>query len=171
VVKVHYLGAKPYGVERVEIAWSVSETAINSPDQLANNSIFPQNPWEWTFSTESVGKRCTIRCAILPGKGQVTGWMCGKWGLRQRTLCGIRIASRYSSACRYKANRAAWMDLQKIFHIYDINPKDRGLVIGDLVYYFFQKRENENSYCRIGKIFLIRISNNHVNNHHQRWWL
>jgi hypothetical protein len=30
VVKVRYLGAKPYGVDRVEIAWSVSDTVIDS---------------------------------------------------------------------------------------------------------------------------------------------
>jgi hypothetical protein len=57
LVKVRYLGPKPYGVERIEIAWAISETPIDSPELLLNRDSFPHNPWEHTFGAEARGKR------------------------------------------------------------------------------------------------------------------
>jgi hypothetical protein len=57
VVKVRYLRAKPYGVERIEIVWSISETIIDSPDLLSNNETFSHNPWERTFASAERGKK------------------------------------------------------------------------------------------------------------------
>jgi hypothetical protein len=57
VVKVRYLGRKPYGVDWVEIVWSVSDTEIDSPDKLEKNDTFSRNPWERIFDSEERGKR------------------------------------------------------------------------------------------------------------------
>jgi hypothetical protein len=69
VVKVRYLGAKPYGVDRVEIAWSVSETVIDSPDQLANHETFSRNPWERTFSAGERAKKMYYSLRYLTKEG------------------------------------------------------------------------------------------------------
>jgi hypothetical protein len=69
VVKVRYLGAKPYGVDRVEIAWSVSQAAIDSPDQLSNNSTFSRNPWERTFPAADRGKKLYYSLRYLTKEG------------------------------------------------------------------------------------------------------
>jgi hypothetical protein len=69
VVKARYLGAKPYGVDRVEIAWSVSETIIDSPDLLANNDTFSRNPWERTFSAAERGKKMYYSLRYLTKEG------------------------------------------------------------------------------------------------------
>jgi hypothetical protein len=69
VVKVRYLGAKPYGVDRIEIAWSVSETVIDSPDQLASNGTFSRNPWERTFAAVERGKKVYYSLRYLTKEG------------------------------------------------------------------------------------------------------
>lgn len=69
VVKVRYLGAKPYGVDRVEIVWSVSDTVIDSPDQLANNETFSRNPWERTFASADRGKKMYYSLRYLTKEG------------------------------------------------------------------------------------------------------
>jgi hypothetical protein len=67
VVKVRYLGAKPYGVERVEIAFSLSETAIDSPDQLTTHEPLSRNPGAISFSGQ-LGSHDKVpnRCAPYP---------------------------------------------------------------------------------------------------------
>lgn len=69
VVKVRYLGAKPYGVDRVEIAFSVSDMVIDSPDQLANNDTFSRNPWERTFTAAERGKKMYYSLRYLTKEG------------------------------------------------------------------------------------------------------
>jgi hypothetical protein len=69
VVKVRYLGAKPYGVDRIEIAWLVSETVIDSPDQLSNNDTFSRNPWERTFVSGERGKKFYYSLRYLTKEG------------------------------------------------------------------------------------------------------
>jgi hypothetical protein len=69
VVKVRYLGAKPYGVDRIEIAWSVSETMIDGPDQLTNNDTFSRNPWEHTFPAAERGKKLYYSLRYLTKEG------------------------------------------------------------------------------------------------------
>ena len=69
VVKVRYLGAKPYGVDRVEISFSVSETSIDSPDQLSNNDTFSRKPWERTFSAAERGKKVYYSLRYLTREG------------------------------------------------------------------------------------------------------
>jgi hypothetical protein len=69
VVKVRYLGAKPYGVDRVEIAFSVSDTVIDSPDQLANNDTFSRNPWERTFAAPERAKKMYYSLRYLTKEG------------------------------------------------------------------------------------------------------
>ncbi|MDR0636369.1 MAG: hypothetical protein LBF87_04750 [Treponema sp.] len=73
VVKVRYFGAKPYGVDRVEISFSVSETSIDSPDQLSNNDTFSRNPWERTFSAAERGKKMYYSLRYLTKEG-VSHW-------------------------------------------------------------------------------------------------
>jgi hypothetical protein len=46
---IRYLGAKPYGVCFVEIAYAVSAAVIASPDQLTQFDTFSRNPWEKVF--------------------------------------------------------------------------------------------------------------------------
>ncbi|MDR2164064.1 MAG: hypothetical protein LBO79_00145 [Zoogloeaceae bacterium] len=70
VVKVRYLGAKPYGVDRIEIAWSLSPTVISSPDQLTHNDSFPKNPWERTFPAEERGKKLYYSLRYLTREGK-----------------------------------------------------------------------------------------------------
>jgi hypothetical protein len=69
VVKVRYLGPKPYGVDRIEIAWSISETVIDSPDQLTNNDTFSRNPWEHTFTAAERGKKMYYSLRYLTKEG------------------------------------------------------------------------------------------------------
>jgi hypothetical protein len=69
VVKVRYLGAKPYGVDRVEIAWSVSDTMIDGPDQLANHETFSRNPWEHTFGHDDRAKKMYYSLRYLTKEG------------------------------------------------------------------------------------------------------
>jgi hypothetical protein len=69
VVKVRYLGAKPYGVDRVEIAFSISDTAIDSPDQLANHETFSRNPWDRTFAHEVRAKKMYYSLRYLTKEG------------------------------------------------------------------------------------------------------
>jgi hypothetical protein len=69
VVKVRYLGAKPYGVDRVEIAWSISETAIDTPEKLAKNDTFSRNPWERIFPSEEWGKKLYYSLRYLAREG------------------------------------------------------------------------------------------------------
>jgi hypothetical protein len=69
VVKVRYLGAKPYGVDRVEIAWTLSDTVIDSPDQLTRNDTFSRNPWEHTFSAAERGKKLYYSLRYLTKEG------------------------------------------------------------------------------------------------------
>jgi hypothetical protein len=69
VVKARYLGAKPYGVDRIEIAWSVSGTVIDSPDQLANHETFSRNPWEHTFGHDERAKKMYYSLRYLTKEG------------------------------------------------------------------------------------------------------
>ncbi|GHV83777.1 hypothetical protein AGMMS50212_11170 [Spirochaetia bacterium] len=69
MVKVKYLGAKPYGVDRVEIAFSISETVIDSPDQLTNHETFSRNPWERTFAHEDRAKKMYYSLRYLTKEG------------------------------------------------------------------------------------------------------
>jgi hypothetical protein len=69
VVKVRYLGAKPYGVDRIEIAWTVSDTILDSPDQLVNNNTFSKNPWEHTFGSTDRGKKMYYSLRYLTKEG------------------------------------------------------------------------------------------------------
>jgi hypothetical protein len=69
VVKVRYIGAKPYGVDRVEIAFSVSDTMIDSPDQLSNHETFSRNPWERTFPVGERGKKMYYSLRYLTKEG------------------------------------------------------------------------------------------------------
>jgi hypothetical protein len=69
VVKVRYFGAKPYGVDRVEIAWALSDTPIDSPDQLANNETFSRNPWQHTFGHADRGRRLFYSLRYLTKEG------------------------------------------------------------------------------------------------------
>ena len=69
VVKVRYLGAKPYGVDRVEIAFSISETVIDSPDQLSNHETFSRNPWERTFAAAERAKKMYYSLRYLTKEG------------------------------------------------------------------------------------------------------
>jgi hypothetical protein len=69
VVKVRYLGPKPYGVDRIEIAWEISETVIDSPDQLTRNDTFSRNPWEHTFAVPERGKKLYYSLRYLAKEG------------------------------------------------------------------------------------------------------
>jgi hypothetical protein len=69
VVKARYLGAKPYGVDRVEIAWTISDTPVDSPDQLPNHETFPRNPWERTFAAGERGKKMYYSLRYLTKEG------------------------------------------------------------------------------------------------------
>ncbi|MDR2755076.1 MAG: hypothetical protein LBC20_05165 [Planctomycetaceae bacterium] len=69
VVKVRYLSAKPYGVDRIEIAWTISDTVLNSPDQLVNNTTFSKNPWEHTFGSADRGKKLYYSLRYLTKEG------------------------------------------------------------------------------------------------------
>jgi hypothetical protein len=75
VVKIRYLGAKPYGVDRVEIAWSVSETPIEAPDLLTHSDSFPKNPWEHHFPAAERGKKVyySLRYLTREGKSNWSG--------------------------------------------------------------------------------------------------
>jgi hypothetical protein len=69
VVKVRYLGAKPYGVDRIEIGWSISDTVIDGPDQLANHETFSRNPWEHTFGHGDRAKKMYYSLRYLTKEG------------------------------------------------------------------------------------------------------
>jgi hypothetical protein len=69
VVKARYLGPKPYGVDRVEIAWKISEDSVDSPDQLPNHETFPRNPWEHTFAAAERGKKMYYSMRYLTKEG------------------------------------------------------------------------------------------------------
>ncbi|MDR0561287.1 MAG: hypothetical protein LBG73_01185 [Spirochaetaceae bacterium] len=69
VVKARYLGAKPYGVDRVEIAWSLSDKPIDSPDQLTNRETFSRNPWEHTFGHGDRAKKMYYSLRYLTRDG------------------------------------------------------------------------------------------------------
>ncbi|MDR0717542.1 MAG: hypothetical protein LBF50_09010 [Azoarcus sp.] len=69
VVKVRYVGAKPYGVDRVEIAWVLADTPVDSPEQLPNKESFPRNPWERTFGHEDRGKKLHYALRYLTKEG------------------------------------------------------------------------------------------------------
>ncbi|MDR0599517.1 MAG: hypothetical protein LBG84_05475 [Treponema sp.] len=69
VVRVRYLGAKPYGVDRVEIAWLISETPVDGPDLLSNKETFPRNPWERTFGHEDRGRKLHYSLRYLTREG------------------------------------------------------------------------------------------------------
>jgi hypothetical protein len=69
VVKVRYLGAKPYGVDRVEIAWVLSGAVIDSPDLLTNKETFSRNPWEHTFGHDDRGKKLYYSLRYLTKEG------------------------------------------------------------------------------------------------------
>jgi hypothetical protein len=69
VVKVRYLGPKPYGVDRIEIAYLVSDTVIDSPDQLTNKDTFSRNPWEHTFVAAERAKKLYYSLRYLTREG------------------------------------------------------------------------------------------------------
>jgi hypothetical protein len=70
VVRVKYLGAKPYGVDRVEIAWLISDAFIDSPDQLINHETFTRNPWEHTFGHEERAQKMYYSLRYLTREGK-----------------------------------------------------------------------------------------------------
>jgi hypothetical protein len=70
VVKVRYLGAKPYGVDRVEIAWNFSAGPVDSPDLLTNKETFSRNPWEHTFGHDDRGKKMYYSLRYLTKEGE-----------------------------------------------------------------------------------------------------
>jgi hypothetical protein len=65
-----YLGAKPYSVDRIEIAWTVSTTPIGSPDQLTHNDTFSRNPWERAFPAEERSKKRYYALRYLAREGK-----------------------------------------------------------------------------------------------------
>jgi hypothetical protein len=67
-VRVHYLGSKPYGVDRIEIAWLLSETPIDNPHLLPNKETFSRNPWEHDFSDDR-GKKMYYALRYLTKEG------------------------------------------------------------------------------------------------------
>jgi hypothetical protein len=69
VVTIRYLGAKPYGVDRIGIAWMISDTVIESPDQLTNYDTFSHNPWEKTFGFADRGKKLYYSLRYLTRDG------------------------------------------------------------------------------------------------------
>jgi hypothetical protein len=69
VVKVRYLGAKPYGVDRVEIAWVLSDNPVDSPDLLTNKETFSRNPWEHIFGHDDRGKKMYYSLRYLTKEG------------------------------------------------------------------------------------------------------
>jgi hypothetical protein len=70
VVKVRYLGAKPYGVDRIEIAWDLSGDAVDSPDLLPHKETFSRNPWEHTFRHDDRGKKLYYSLRYLTKEGE-----------------------------------------------------------------------------------------------------
>jgi hypothetical protein len=52
VVKVRYHGAKPYGVDWVDIAWGVLDAPVADAEDLPHVESFSRNPWEHTFVHE-----------------------------------------------------------------------------------------------------------------------
>jgi hypothetical protein len=70
VVKVRYLGPKPYGVDRIEIAFLISATVIDSPDQLTNHETFSHNPWEHTFPAADRAKKLYYSLRYLTKAGE-----------------------------------------------------------------------------------------------------
>lgn len=60
---------KPAGVDRVEIAFSISDTVIDSPDQLTNNGTFSRNPWERTFAASERAKKMYYSLRYLAKEG------------------------------------------------------------------------------------------------------
>jgi hypothetical protein len=73
VVKTRYLGAKPYGVDRIEIAWLVSDTPVDGPDQLTVRETFTRNPWSHTFGHDCRGRRLYYSMRYLT-KGGASNW-------------------------------------------------------------------------------------------------
>jgi hypothetical protein len=69
VVKIRYMGPKPHGVDRTEIAWAVSETPIDSPELLANRESFSHNPWRHTFGAAERGKKLSYSLRYLTKTG------------------------------------------------------------------------------------------------------
>ena len=68
VVKVRYIGAKPYGVDRVEIAWAVSDTPIDQPELLHDKETFSRNPWTHVFG-DARGKKMFYSLRYLTREG------------------------------------------------------------------------------------------------------
>jgi hypothetical protein len=69
VVRVRYLGAKPYGVDQIEIAWALAAAPVDSPDQLVNHETFPRNPWEHTFGHEDRAQKMYYSLRYLTREG------------------------------------------------------------------------------------------------------
>ena len=93
VVKVRYLGAKPYGVDRVEISFSVSEMSIDSPDQLSNNDTFSRNPSERTFNAAERGKKMYYSLRYQRRREPLVGRAGGDRSLKQQRSCYKTILS------------------------------------------------------------------------------
>jgi hypothetical protein len=68
VVKLRYMGAKPYGVDRIEIAWALSDIPIDRPHLLHEKDTFSRNPWEHIFEDER-GKRMYYAMRYLTREG------------------------------------------------------------------------------------------------------
>jgi hypothetical protein len=73
VVCVRYPGAKPYGVDRLEIAFCISPIPITSPDYLTDHDTFSHNPWKHTFTGDFRGKRLYFSLRYL-GKYAKSNW-------------------------------------------------------------------------------------------------
>jgi hypothetical protein len=63
------------GVDRIEIGWSISDTVIDSPDQLANHETFSRNPWGHTFGHGDRAKKMyySLRYLTKEGDEQLVG--------------------------------------------------------------------------------------------------
>ena len=68
VVAVHYLGAKPYGVDRVEIAWGVLDAPVDDAQSLPHRDTISRNPWEQTLA-QARGKKLYYALRYLAREG------------------------------------------------------------------------------------------------------
>jgi hypothetical protein len=69
VVMLRYVGPKPYGVDRIEVAWAIPETLIDTPDLLPNRESFSHNPWTHTFGAGERSKKMFYSLRYLTKEG------------------------------------------------------------------------------------------------------
>jgi hypothetical protein len=68
-VRIRFLGAKPYGVDRVEIGYAVSATVITSPEEMTHFETFSRNPWEKVFPAAQRGETMYYSLRYLTKEG------------------------------------------------------------------------------------------------------